>query len=549
MLRRVLSGILGLSGILAFACNDGADVAEADGELIALQSAPMSRAELDRAITQNDIRTLDALPAKLPKPFLINFTLKHGRLFEGEHGHLTETVVSQSSSPNAPRAILWDERSGFSVSWNGGKPGQTEGNRLDVFEWDEAKKEFHLVGLEFNGSGPPVYKTDAEIAEPNRKCARCHGESQRPIFSMYPDWPSFYGSDNDELTETSKPVQAREFSEYKTFRQLVVQNREPRYLPLFDADNVRAQLRNTVIYPSFPYRENTDTNIEAVSRAFAFRPSLRFGIVMNRITAQWTANRILNHRRFDEFGPFFLHGLLECRWDRSALTQSGWIEKVKAAIGRQPRLVAGGKTLHYRDLLALFDLKVNDVDIRYSYNHQGYANDDANGKVMETGYIGDYWNSYFDGSATIDELVSMQLYKALEEEAGLRGLITHPDGLVVKYERRRERFKFDENFFEEMDRKSTWIPIPYPQSTLNDVHHREGYPERFASQHRNLCARLETKLRSGSSAPTDPGSANQCPANCVPSQFCATHPNAAQAIKVDGLPCMVSGAGGCQACR
>src|SRR5262249_43588128 len=160
----------------------------------------------------------------------------------------------------------------------------------------------------------------------------------------------------------------------------------------------------------------------------------------NRLVAQMTAKRITDHPNFAKFREFFLHGLIECRWSSAqALQSSGWLDQVQSVIGAAPRTVAGGKTLHYRDLLKIFDLGVHDVDIRYSYNHPGYDNDDASNKLMETGYIDNtYWNSYFDGSATIDELLALHLYEtlsALPELQDLMGLVPSPDGLEVKYQR------------------------------------------------------------------------------------------------------------------
>jgi hypothetical protein len=552
-LRPLAVGLFGLAAALTWACNGPEDTSSDEGALIRQGQPPMSKARLEGILAQSpQIKNLDQLPAALPKEFLINLTLKHGRQFEGEHGHLVEHVVSQSSSPSAPRAILWDERSGLSVSYNGGAPGQTEPNRLDVLEFDDAKKDFHLTGLEFNGTTTPVFKTDAEIPEAARKCARCHGEGSRPIFSMYPDWPSFYGSDNDELTDGSKAVQARELAEFKSFKRDVEAQRSPRYLPLFDAANVSAQLRGTQIYPSYPYRQDTNTNLEAISRSFAFRPSLRLGVLMNRLMAQVAARKIEEHANFAKFGGLFLHDLLECRWPSSgALRSSGWLEAVAEANGSTPRTVADGRTLHYRDLLKLFGLKVEDIDIRYSVTHPGYANEDASNKVMEVGYIDDaYWNSYFDGSATVDELVSMHLYQKLAKTPAFRdidGSIAEPDGLVRKYARRVERFKFDKNFFEEMDRKGTWIPIPYPRAKLDGVHHREGFPASFANQHRALCTKLEGHIERGPSS--GGGTATACPASCVASSFCKDHANAAAALTVNGLPCMLSGQAGCQPCR
>lgn len=117
----------------------------------------------------------------------------------------------------------------------------------------------------------------------------------------------------------------------------------------------------------------------------------------------------------------------------------------------------------------------------------------------------------------------------------------------MKYSRLTERYAFDTDFFQEMDRKGTWIPIPYPKEKLQDVHHREGYPTRFSSQHAALCGALESQLRSaGQGGGTN---ATSCPASCVASTYCKDHPNASTALKVNGLPCVVAGAGGCQPCR
>jgi hypothetical protein len=544
-----------LTATVAACAAEGDETDGSDDALIDRNQPVMSKQRLDSVIQSGQIKSLDKLPAALPKDFLINFTLKHGKLRTGERGHLVERDVSQSSDPLAPRVIMWDERSGFTISYNGGTPGQTEGQRLDVHEFDAQTKQFKLSGLEFNGNTAPVYKTDSQIAEANRKCGRCHGPGARPIFSMYPDWPSFYGSDNDELTNMTREVQRLEANDYKAFRAQVATQQTPRYFPLFDAVNVPAKLRGTQLYPQFPYRMNHSEVSNDTSRSFAFRPSLRLGILGNRLMAQAAVEKITKHPNYAKFKGLVLHDLLECRWPNATDFQtSGWASQVQTANGAQPRMAPGGRTLHYRDLLKLVGLEVRDIDIRYSYNHEGYASDDATTNVMGVGYMQNgYWNSYFDGSATIDELISYALYKDLSTDpafASINGLITNPDGLVVKYERRAERFKFDENFFREMDKKGMWIPIPYPLALLNEKHHREGYPERYATQHNNLCRALETKLKSsvggpGTSNPGAPVTAGAtCAPGCVYSSFCVDRNASAKKYPASGggqVVCVKSG--------
>lgn len=454
------------------------------GALIDSSQEPMSRERLLTLLRSHpEVTTLDQVPAVLPDDFLMNFVLKHGVKRKGERGHLVETVVSQSSSPQAPRAIVYDERSGFTVSYNGGAAGQTAPHRLDVMSFDATRKTFSLEQIDF-----PIQAGQPKLTTSD--CKSCHGPNERPIFAMYPDWPAFYGSDNDELTGATATQEA-EFGDYKKFRETVAKN-HPRYRPLFDVNRVKKYL-NTDVYASYPYRPDNSERARDVSRAFAFRPELRMGILYNRLTAQNIEKRIMSHKRFNEFAPYFLFNLLECSWSPAkAAAQAKWSQKVQSVLGKKTKTIAGGQ-LDYRQNLALFDLRVTDIDIRYSYDHAGYANEDASKSVMEVGYIGRYFNSYFDGSATIDELISASLVSTLSEaNPSLKGSVKMW-GLMDKYGHFEDRLKYDEKFFRQMDAMGKWIHIPYPAS-LSKVHHRESFTSDFAAQHKVVCNKLEGLL-------------------------------------------------------
>jgi hypothetical protein len=421
-----------------------------------------------------NVATLDEVPQHLPRAMLKNFVLKHGRVRTGERGHLVEQRVSQSADPVAPRAILWDDATGTVVTYNGGTREQTHGQRLDVLAFDDARKAFDLAGIE-----PGAIDGGAQ------DCTSCHGASQRPIFSMYPDWPSFYGSDNDELSNVKVAVQVAELADYRRFIAGAA-TRSPRYAPLFAPANVEAAVKREP-YETFPYRPDLREDIHAPSRAFAFRPGLRLGVLLNRLQARSLARSLVAHPRYATLGRLFLANLVRCRIGSDLL---GKRSDVEAALGEHARIV-GGAALHYRQAWKLFDLEVRDVDIRYSYAHDGYRSDDASKNPMAVGYIGTYWNSYFDGSATIDELVALALY---EEQAARSPELAHivtPDGLRRKYEPFAERYALDAAFFAEMDHKGQWLPIPYPKE-LNVAHHRDGWPAEHRAQHEKLCAALGT---------------------------------------------------------
>ncbi|MEM6991222.1 MAG: hypothetical protein AAF721_12010 [Myxococcota bacterium] len=184
---------------------------------------------------------MDDILSRLPPQFLHNFTLKHGTKEKGLRGHPQEIMAdivhqklakrSQSADLDFPRLMMWDESTGFTISYNGGLAGDGQGgrsqtgfDRLDLMRWDETAQTFELWALDL-----PIQPDEAQgwRIEPYRpddaddNCTDCHGPDSRPVWPMYPDWPGFYGSDNDELTAASTHQKTeRTFLHY--FRHCVV---------------------------------------------------------------------------------------------------------------------------------------------------------------------------------------------------------------------------------------------------------------------------------------------------------------------------------------
>ena len=427
-----------------------------------------------------EVTTLDGVPALFPLELRRNFVLKHGIARRGERGHLVETRVSQSADPDAPRVIAWDERSGLVTSYNGGAPKQSNGQRLDLHHFDLTTSRFTLSSIDF-----PIAPGKPELASSG--CDTCHGPHARPIFAMYPDWPGFYGSDNDELSRKDSPTQAAEPADYRKLRARI--SSLPRYAPLFSEEDTSARLGRP-LWETFPYRPDTRDDIHAISRAFAFRPGLRLGLVLARMQARALVAHVIRHPRYAKLGPAFLGTLLECSLSPEA--SRNVLRDARDALHEAPKLV--GKKLHERQAWKMFDLDIRDVDLRYGYGHEGNASDDAGKNPMAIGYIGSYWNAYFDGSATLDELVASGLLDDLEKtHPTLSGLVV-ANGLRKKYAHLEERFALDSPFFDAMDRLGTWIPIPYPDA-LNVVHHREGFPKAYRDQHEKLCRAVDDLLK------------------------------------------------------
>ncbi|MBY0451634.1 MAG: hypothetical protein K2P92_01280, partial [Bdellovibrionaceae bacterium] len=388
--------------------------------IVARNEAPFDRAGLIQLIQNNpSVTQLDQLVPLLPGPFRLNFTLKHGVKRIGQNGHLTEDLANKSLSadPLAPRAILWDERSGFMISYNGGLETQKFPNRLDLLSFDKTTKTFSLEEINF-----PIQPGQPGLTTSD--CKSCHGTNSRPIFAMYPDWPSFYGSINDELTDTKSIVQQKELADYKQFVASAHTNN--RYAPLYDLGNYQKYMKdingNSVpFFATFPYRQDVSTVPGDISRAFTFRASLRAGIIMHRLQVQMIANKVLTHPNYPKYNRFFAFNTMMCPITKAATTTPKLqaYQKDLQTLLAQPIKVRKNGLIDYTQALAIFGLKLQDADMRYSATHpSGYANPSMDitqpQHIMEFGYIdGYYFNSYFDGSATFDELIAAALVKNL----------------------------------------------------------------------------------------------------------------------------------------
>lgn len=497
----------------------------------------VSISTVDEIIDKKKIKNLDELPQYLPKYLKLHFILKHGKEEIAPRGHLFEVPekgIGQGSTPLNPRAILFDDRNGFALSYNGGAQvceqkvttssngkkisfitekdlyksckktvKQKNGHTLDMMEYD-SQVGFKLWKWDFFTDKTPQKNQD--------RCINCHGPHSRPIFSMYPDWPGFYGSDNDEMTNPNMKIvgaqyiptvmvdadyQRKELLNFRSFREK--QKKHPRYSPLFDEELVKNALdyesfyniksiepnRQKMIwnFPSetfsldidwskrkpgwvtaypwdyffaiYPERPaHTFTSTRDVSRAFRFRPGIRFNILMSRYHIKNLTRLITNHRNYDKFGKFFVYNTMRCaqnsphqkvaaKWIKLAGKE---LKKIKIGSAQQRKvnlkkrtgvisgypLVADGSTGFKRKLVPdqekallleherswlLFDLELRDIDMRYSYNkpEYNYIKNPTSGP-MKIGYFGEngiYFNSYNDGSSTTDELISASLLQNL----------------------------------------------------------------------------------------------------------------------------------------
>lgn len=580
----------------------------------------------ERSTAEGESVALSDVLAALPIRFRKNFTLKHGTREAGLRGHPQELMAdvvgdamaqnSQSADLDFPRAIFWDEVTGFSISYNGGLSTaggntrtQTSADRLDMLSYDPETTEFELWAL------PLPVQGELHPFQPNEtddNCLRCHGPRSRPIWPMYPDWPGFYGSDNDELTKGT-PHQDTELGFLAYFRDCVIggevqesgectsmqqralselRRRNPdlpegeiaesdvvdghrRYSNLFDAaieshfgeifeaadrDGIRSYLRDLDrlrprvlrsvrtpegllaangsedelrswmglrLHPAWPYRPNHLEQSSEASRAFFHRPNLRLGVLYNRLVAKNLFTVIASDAVYRAQRKMVAFSLMDCSFgeeiDRQERALGQFQESAEARLETANMSLgdrrAADHRILYPALLASIGLQVRDVDIRYTYANrrfnkfdEGYDRPNLTSNIMALGYlryrdndynrVNDapwYFNSYFDGTATTNELLVAMILADLAGDEPAYAELFSARTLQAKYQRFTSRWELDEPFFQQMDELGGWIPLPFPEH-VEDLHHRESFHKRidgeqvFVEQHRRVCDALRADL-------------------------------------------------------
>jgi hypothetical protein len=217
---------------------------------------------------------------------------------------------------------------------------------------------------------------------------------------------------------------------------------------------------------------------------------------------------------------------MDCGWDDAVASRKAALAAFESDVGKQlaaadialPSAESDGRIL-YPALLAALGLRVRDVDIRFSHPNEHYAPFDRGYKartvaktVMDLGYIEyrgndnnkvngatHYFNSYFDGSASFDELLVAHILADIASAEPDYAKLYELNSLTAKYQHVVSRFELDKELFAKMDSFGKWFPLPYPRH-LQPLHHRQTFMRRrggklpFRDQHRAVCSRLRTDL-------------------------------------------------------
>lgn len=278
-------------------------------------------------------------------------------------------------------------------------------------------------------SGPEFIFTHREPpSSESARCIGCHGARPRPIWPEYPRWPNAYGSVEDIVQP------GEETENFERFRSSASGN--PLYAALFTGET----------WKHFPYKPDADTRVMAPAHAFKYRPNTRMSILLNR----WNARRIF-----------------------------AWL-KAEPQFPRDERALAraflGCADTDAPALLRNYGITARDLDLRYSYRDPRYD-------TLE------FSDSYFDGTATLNELVAA----ALVEDLTLGVPILTLRRLYPSNSHRQ----LDSEFFEQADSLGGWIRTPFPDWQA----HAKRRPRPTSTETaavREACRQLGTDLASPS---------------------------------------------------
>jgi len=481
---------------------------------------------------------LGAILARLPARFATNVTLKHGARRAGERGHIQDELAdSPTASTAAPRIVMWDQTTGFSITYDG-----VASHRLGMLSVDPTTNAFSLSSL---GPQLPTERAD--------DCRDCHGPDSRPIWPMYPDWPGFVGSDNDEVTRdtTVQRDERRWLLEARAAASAPGDRLAALFTPAVDAylgglfaatdrDAIRVYLKARVrpsaalaaastgddatlrrwlgleLHATYPYRANHELALAEASRALFHRPNSRAGMLYNRLQARRIMTRIRGTAVYASHAPLVALTVMDCGWPAepartTAYTAFAATAKSELAAAEMPP--PDGDRILVPVLLASLGLRVRDVDIRlvhrsatYDRFDRAYTIPSIARTVMDIGYIAYpdpratlhgarlFWTSYFDGSASLDELLALAMVEDLASEDPALAALIRPRSLTDKYRDATARYALDRPFFDDMDRLGRWLPLPYPEH-LGAVHHREVFTKERGAHYRAVCERLRQQLR------------------------------------------------------
>jgi hypothetical protein len=144
-------------------------------------------------IGSHSITSLDELLALLPSEYRSHYTLAY------------KSESLQCASATSPRVVMYGDDAKTVLAFNG-DPKQCGYNQLEVMQFNTKSKQFEFHEISFPAPGK---KDSVHFSQNSQKCAGCHADHEasaglRPNWSEYPNWPGFYGENDDDINQSGQ---------------------------------------------------------------------------------------------------------------------------------------------------------------------------------------------------------------------------------------------------------------------------------------------------------------------------------------------------------
>lgn len=140
----------------------------------AIPAQAVSLKDIRSWVERGEVRSVEEVVRKLPPDMRSRFVL------------MERSRSLQQASPQAPRAILYGDRAGLVVSFNGA-PGHRGYGSIEAIELDPSGLSYEMRSFDFTGATPHISPPNPEI------CLRCHRALPRHSWEPYPYWPGALG--------------------------------------------------------------------------------------------------------------------------------------------------------------------------------------------------------------------------------------------------------------------------------------------------------------------------------------------------------------------
>lgn len=247
-------------------------------------------------ILDGKAQTLAEVLPLLPEALRESFTLVHS------------SRSRLQTSARFPGVILFGSDAKTILAFNG-HASQNGYSSLDILEFNKRSGFFEPKRFLFNPSEKEL--ATAEISERlgsssvylesnPRACARCHGQSNHPIFEAgYPEWKGFFGSNRDHLYGASV---SEEINGFKKFQSEAKTNERYKALRFPAASGSKFS----------PYLDELTEKKVSSGEIYRYRPNLVFGAYLVRLNAIGIQQVLRASRSYQQLAPVLAYSLERC---------------------------------------------------------------------------------------------------------------------------------------------------------------------------------------------------------------------------------------------